>query len=218
MPCWVTACWRRSATGGSERFGAGHGGYIGARLSACHAIRDNESVEMRPCTVRFGCHSRDRPLMSPSESRERPLVPELRPLRCRCCCSRPSARRCWRRRFRARRAGRPAGSWRSCPAALFAALARPLSPDVAAGRPVRLAIDWVPALDLRLAFLIDGLEPHLRADDLRHRHVHRPLFGELPRRSPASRALPRLHAAVHGRDAGAGAVRQPRRRCSCSGN
>jgi len=42
------------------------------------------------------------------------------------------------------------------PAALFVALLTTVE-GVAAGRPVRLAIDWVPALDLRLSFLIDGL-------------------------------------------------------------
>ncbi|MEO7222758.1 MAG: proton-conducting transporter membrane subunit, partial [Devosia sp.] len=42
------------------------------------------------------------------------------------------------------------------PAALFVALFTTI-PDVAAGRPVKIAIDWVPALDLRLSFLIDGL-------------------------------------------------------------
>ena len=42
------------------------------------------------------------------------------------------------------------------PAALFAILLT-LVPDVAAGRPTRLTLDWVPALDLRLSFLIDGL-------------------------------------------------------------
>lgn len=42
------------------------------------------------------------------------------------------------------------------PAALFAILTTTV-PDIAAGRPVRLALDWIPALDLRLSFLIDGL-------------------------------------------------------------
>lgn len=42
------------------------------------------------------------------------------------------------------------------PAALFAALLSTV-PEVAAGRPVRISLDWVPSLDIRLAFLIDGL-------------------------------------------------------------
>ncbi|MEO7223273.1 MAG: proton-conducting transporter membrane subunit, partial [Devosia sp.] len=42
------------------------------------------------------------------------------------------------------------------PAALFVALFTTI-PDVATGRPLKIAIDWVPALDLRLSFLIDGL-------------------------------------------------------------
>ena len=42
------------------------------------------------------------------------------------------------------------------PAALFLVLLTTL-PDVAAGNPVRLAVDWVPALELRLSFFIDGL-------------------------------------------------------------
>ncbi len=42
------------------------------------------------------------------------------------------------------------------PAALFVALLTTLA-DVAAGHPFRIAIDWVPALDLQLSFLIDGL-------------------------------------------------------------
>jgi multicomponent Na+:H+ antiporter subunit A len=56
-----------------------------------------------------------------------------------------------------RETGRAAG-WilAIVPAALFLCLLTTV-PDVAAGRPVKIAIDWVPALDLRLAFLIDGL-------------------------------------------------------------
>ncbi len=56
-----------------------------------------------------------------------------------------------------RETGRAAG-WilAIVPAALFVALVTTV-PDVAAGRPVTVAIDWVPALDLRLSFLIDGL-------------------------------------------------------------
>lgn len=42
------------------------------------------------------------------------------------------------------------------PAGLFAALLTTL-PEVAAGQPVKIAIDWVPSLELRLSFLIDGL-------------------------------------------------------------
>ncbi len=42
------------------------------------------------------------------------------------------------------------------PAALFAALLSTV-PEVAAGRPIKIALDWVPSLDIRLAFLIDGL-------------------------------------------------------------
>ncbi len=57
----------------------------------------------------------------------------------------------------AKHGGRAAG-WALAlvPAALFLALLTTLG-DVAAGHPVRIAIDWVPALDLRLSFLIDGL-------------------------------------------------------------
>jgi multicomponent Na+:H+ antiporter subunit A len=56
-----------------------------------------------------------------------------------------------------RETGRAAG-WilAIVPAALFLCLLT-VVPDVAAGRPVRIAIDWVPALSLSLAFLIDGL-------------------------------------------------------------
>jgi multicomponent Na+:H+ antiporter subunit A len=56
-----------------------------------------------------------------------------------------------------REAGRAAG-WilAIVPAALFVALISTV-PEVAAGRPVKLSIDWVPALDLRFSFLIDGL-------------------------------------------------------------
>ncbi len=56
-----------------------------------------------------------------------------------------------------RHGGTPAG-WvlALVPASLFVALLTTLG-GVAAGHPVRLAIDWVPALDLRLSFLIDGL-------------------------------------------------------------
>jgi multicomponent Na+:H+ antiporter subunit A len=56
-----------------------------------------------------------------------------------------------------RETGRAAG-WilAIVPAALFAALVITV-PDVAGGRPVRVAIDWVPSLEIRLAFLIDGL-------------------------------------------------------------
>jgi multicomponent Na+:H+ antiporter subunit A len=56
-----------------------------------------------------------------------------------------------------RETGRAAG-WilAIVPAGLFATLVTTV-PDVAAGRPVRIAIDWVPSLDLRLEFLIDGL-------------------------------------------------------------
>jgi multicomponent Na+:H+ antiporter subunit A len=42
------------------------------------------------------------------------------------------------------------------PAGLFAALLTTV-PEVAAGRPTKIAIDWVPSLNLQLAFLIDGL-------------------------------------------------------------
>jgi multicomponent Na+:H+ antiporter subunit A len=42
------------------------------------------------------------------------------------------------------------------PAGLFAALLLTVG-DVAAGRPVRLAVEWVPALALQFEFLIDGL-------------------------------------------------------------
>ncbi len=74
------------------------------------------------------------------------------------------------------------------PAALFVALLTTM-PDVAAGRPVRIAIDWVPSLDLRLAFLIDGLGLVfalaitgigafivLYAGDYLHDHPHRGRF------------------------------------------
>ena len=56
-----------------------------------------------------------------------------------------------------RETGRAAG-WilAIVPAALFAALLTTI-PEVAAGHPVKLAIDWVPSLDLQLSFLIDGL-------------------------------------------------------------
>lgn len=57
----------------------------------------------------------------------------------------------------ARGGGGPAG-WISVliPAALFVLFLRYLGP-VAAGRPVRTGFDWMPALDIRLSFLVDGL-------------------------------------------------------------
>ncbi len=56
-----------------------------------------------------------------------------------------------------RETGRAAG-WvlAIVPAGLFAMLLGNL-PDVAAGHPVHLGIDWVPVLGLRLSFFIDGL-------------------------------------------------------------
>ena len=42
------------------------------------------------------------------------------------------------------------------PAGIFVALAM-MAMDVAAGQPVRLTLEWVPALGLEFAFLIDGL-------------------------------------------------------------
>ena len=54
-------------------------------------------------------------------------------------------------------AGRAAG-WilAIVPAALFVILIAS-APDIAGGHPVRLSLDWVPALELKLSFLIDGL-------------------------------------------------------------
>jgi multicomponent Na+:H+ antiporter subunit A len=56
-----------------------------------------------------------------------------------------------------RETGRAAG-WilAIVPAALFAVLLTTV-PDIAAGHPVKLSLDWVPALDLSFSFLIDGL-------------------------------------------------------------
>lgn len=42
------------------------------------------------------------------------------------------------------------------PAGLFAALVTTV-PEIAAGRPIKISIDWIPSLDIRFAFLIDGL-------------------------------------------------------------
>jgi multicomponent Na+:H+ antiporter subunit A len=56
-----------------------------------------------------------------------------------------------------RETGRAAG-WilAIVPAALFAALLT-LAPEVAAGHPTKIALDWVPSLHLSFSFLIDGL-------------------------------------------------------------
>ncbi len=95
------------------------------------------------------------------------------------------------------------------PAGLFAALASTMG-DVAAGHPVRLALDWVPVLGLEFAFVVDGLAL-VFALLITGIGTFIVLYSaRLPRRTRASGPLPGLHAPVHGRDAGARPLRQPR--------